>query len=72
MECIDLYTATSGGAWLLMTYDTVATLQHLQKDLGDLSSEAGGLLLIQDKKSTILCYVVKDILEPICRLSAKL
>lgn len=55
-----------------MTYDTVATLQHLHKDLGDLSSEAGGLLLIQDKKSTILCYAVKDILEPICRLSAKL
>lgn len=51
----------------------IATLQHLHQDSGDLSSEAGGLLLMfQDKKSMILLFAVKDILEPICRLSAKL
>ena len=48
----------------------IATLQHLHQDS---ASEAGGLLLtFQDKRSMILLFAIKDILEPICRLSAKL
>ena len=41
----------------------VATLQHIHKDSGDLSSEAGGLLLtFQDRKSIVVLFAVKDIL----------
>ena len=51
----------------------ITTLQHLHQDSGNLSSEAGGLLLtFQDKQSITLLFGVKDILEPICRLSVKL
>ena len=51
----------------------ITTLQYLHQDSGDLSSKAGGLLLtFQDKQSVTLLFGIKDILEPICRLSAKL
>ena len=49
------------------------TLQHLHQDSGDLSSEAGGLLLIfQDRKSIVLLFAIKDILDPVCRLALQL
>lgn len=51
----------------------IVTLQHLHQDAGDLSSEAGGLLLtFQDRESIILLFAVKDILDPVCRFSLKL
>ena len=51
----------------------VATLQHTHQDSGDLSSEAGGLLLtFQDRKSIVLLFAVKDILNPVCKLALKL
>ena len=51
----------------------IATLQHIHQDSGDLSSEAGGLLLtFQDRKSIVLLFAVKDILNPVCKLALKL
>ena len=51
----------------------VATLQHLHQESGDLSSEAGGLLLtFQDRRAIILLFAVKEILNPVCRLALKL
>ena len=44
----------------------VVTLQELHVDAGDLSSEAGGLLLtFQDHNSTILIFALCEILAPI-------
>ena len=41
----------------------LVTLQHLHQESGDLSSEAGGLVLtFQDRKSVILLFADKDIL----------
>ena len=49
------------------------TLQHIHQDSGDLSSEAGGLLLtFQDRKSIVLFFAVRDILSPVCKLALKL
>ena len=51
----------------------VTTLQHIHQDSGDLSSEAGGLLLtFQDRKSIVLLFAVKEILDPLCLLALKL
>lgn len=51
----------------------ICTLQHIHQDSGDLSSEAGGMLLtFQDRKSIILLFGVKEILDPLCKLSLKL
>ena len=51
----------------------IVTLQHLHQESGDLSSEAGGLLLtFQDRKSVILLFAVKDILDPVFKLALKL
>ena len=51
----------------------IVTLQHLHQDAGDLSSEAGGLLVtFQNQESIFLLFAVKDILEPVCRFSLKL
>lgn len=46
------------------------TLQH-HHESGDLSSEAGGVTL-QDRKSIVLLFAIKDILDPVCRLALKL
>ena len=47
----------------------VVTLQHIHQGSGDLSSEAGGLLLtFQDHKSVLLLFAVKAILNPVCKL----
>ena len=44
----------------------ITTLQHLHQDSGDLSSEAGGLLLtFQDSTSIVLLFAVKNILTPV-------
>ena len=49
------------------------TLQNLHQESGDLSSEAGGLLLtFQDRKSVILLFAVKDILDPVCKFALQL
>ena len=51
----------------------VATLQHTHQDSGNLSSEAGGLLLtFQDHKSILLLFAIEDILNPVCKLALKL
>ena len=51
----------------------VTTLQHIHQDSGDLSSEAGGLLLtFQDRKSILLLFAVKEVLNPVCKLAPKL
>ena len=51
----------------------VITLQHLHQNSGDLSSEAGGLLLtFQDRKSIVLLFAIKDVLNPVCKLALKL
>ena len=51
----------------------LVTLQHLHQESGDLSSEAGGLLLtFQDRKSIVLLFAIKDILDPVCKLSLQL
>ena len=48
----------------------IVTLQHLHQESGDLSSEVGGLLLtFQDRKSVILQFSVKDILDTVCKLA---
>ena len=51
----------------------VTTLQHIHQNSGDLSSEAGGLLLtFQDRKSILLLFAVKEVLNPVCKLAPKL
>jgi len=40
----------------------VTTLQHIHQDPGDLSSEAGGLLLtFHDRKSILLLFAVNEV-----------
>lgn len=59
---------------ILRTYDPlVASLQHIHIDSGDLSSEAGGLLLVlQEKKNIYLFHALHHILQPLCILSKQL
>ena len=54
-------------------HSIVAALQHIHQDSGDLSSEAGGLLLtFQDRKMIVLLFAVKEVLNPVCKLALKL
>ena len=48
------------------------TLQHLHQDSGDLSSEDGGLLTFKDRKSIVLVFAIKVVLDRVCRLALQL
>eukprot|EP00118_Oscarella_pearsei_P010818 m.68553 g.68553 ORF g.68553 m.68553 type:complete len:765 (+) comp35534_c0_seq2:451-2745(+) len=51
----------------------VTTLQHIHQESGDLSSEAGGLLLtFQSRQMIVLLHAVLDILNPVYALSLSL
>ena len=51
----------------------ITTLQHIHQESGNLSSEAGGLLLtFQDRRSIILLFALRDILNSVCRLHMQL
>ena len=51
----------------------IVTLQHLHQESGNLLSKTGGLLpTFRDRKSVILLFAVKNILDPVYKLALQL
>lgn len=59
---------------VLRSYAAICSaLENIYKDAGDLSSDAGGLLLTLRKDSTVfMLHLLKEVMEPLARLSKAL